>query len=577
MRLKTWHCLSLLALVVLVAYYPALHAGYNSVDDLKMINRISQWGPLEINHIFVRNGSSYYYRPLTILSYALDRDAWGFIASFMHLENILLHLTCAWLVFFITRRLLPLWGAEGCGPSLFAGLLFALHPLATESVCWISGRTDPLMAVFVLLAVWLVAVGMETGSFAASLGAGVALLLGGLAKEVAVFILPGVLWLIIVWPGTGRWLTRLRHRWLPLLTTTVGVVSYFALRNLTIARDTGVKTALKGMSGGDYDLPNKIRVAFKVYGFYFKKLLVPWPLNFGILEISKWYVLAGVVLMVALLYLVWRADVAGAFGLMAFFVLSPALLVVFGKMTWTPLAERYLYTSVALFAPLGTFLTLKLREILTHSNWRSCNIALAALVLIFLGTTLHRAWVWQDNLRLYRDTVAKSPGFAGAKSELASALRRRGDTAEAEEILVGMQGSASPAGFINDDLNLAGVYLSKDDPEGARQILLPLLDQNPKDRFELLQWLIRINDQRLGKTDDSSVKTAILQESLDWLLEQQQIRPSPFILYRVGKKYLALGQEEQALDFFKKAYAQAPRDAFYRGPAATFIRRIEGS
>ncbi len=161
MRLKTWHCLTFLALAVLAVYYPSLHAGYNSVDDLKMISGIDQSGPLDLVHLFVRSGS-YYYRPLTILTYILDRDAWGSIASFMHLENILLHLACAWLVFAITRRLLPLWGEEGQGPALFAGLFFALHPLATESVCWISGRTDPLMAVFLLLAVWLTVVALSS-------------------------------------------------------------------------------------------------------------------------------------------------------------------------------------------------------------------------------------------------------------------------------------------------------------------------------------------------------------------------------------------------------------------------------
>jgi hypothetical protein len=128
MRLKTWHCLCLLALVVLLVYYPSLHAGYNSVDDLKMISQVDQSGPLNLGGLFLPQGTSYYYRPLTILSYILDRDAWGSTPSFMHLENILLHLFCALLVYAITRRLLPVWGAESQLPALFAGLLFALHP-----------------------------------------------------------------------------------------------------------------------------------------------------------------------------------------------------------------------------------------------------------------------------------------------------------------------------------------------------------------------------------------------------------------------------------------------------------------
>jgi tetratricopeptide (TPR) repeat protein len=574
MRLKTWHCLSLLVLAVLLAYYPSLSAGYNSVDDLKMISGIDQSGPLDLQRLFVRSGS-YYYRPLTILSYTLDRDLWGSIPSFMHLENILLHLGCVWLVFAITRRLLPLWGAKGKGPALFAALFFALHPIATESVSWISGRTDPLMAVFLLLSVWLTLLALSSERKLAALAGGVALLLACLAKEVAVFILPGLLWLIVVYPGSAAWADRLRRRSWTLLMPTAGVVGYFALRHLAIARDSGISTALKGVTGGDYDLFNKVRVAFKVYGFYFKKLLVPWPLNFGIIEISGWYVLAGIILATLLLYLLWRADVAGAFGLMAFCVLSPALLVVFGNMTWTPLAERYLYTSAALFAPLAAYMVLRVQSLVAVSHRRRLDLALVALLLIFFATTLHRSWIWQDNLRLYQDTVVKSPGLSAAKTELASVLLRKGRTAEAEEVLAGMQGGNSVSGYINDDLNLAEVLLSRGDVEEARAILLPLLKINPKKYYDVLQALLRTNDQRIGSAETPELRLAIQQESLAWLEEQQRLRPSAFTVYRIAKMQLTMGDKIAALTSFRASLAKAPADAHYRGAAKTFIERLE--
>lgn len=573
MRLKTWHCLSFLIMAVLLVYYPSLSAGYNSIDDLKMIGGIDQSGPLDFGRLFVRSGS-YYYRPLTILSYTLDRDLWDSGASFMHLENILLHLVCACLVFFIIRRLLPLWGGVGQGTALFAALVFALHPIATESVSWISGRTDPLMAVFLLLAVWLTLVALSSGRPLAALASAAALFLACLAKEVAIFILPGLLWLIVVYPGQGRWFDRLRRRWWTLLMPLAGGIGYFSLRYLAIARDSGISTALKGVTGGDYDLLNKVRIAFKVYGFYFKKLFFPWPLNFGIIEISGWYVLAGMVLALLLLYLVWRADVAGAFGLMAFCVLSPALLVVFGKMTWTPLAERYLYTSSALFAPLVAFLILRLRTFVAASVRRRCDLALAILLLVFFGTTLHRAWIWQDNLRLYRDTVNKSPNLAAAKTELASALLRRGRTAEAERILASMQAGSSAPNYINDDINLAGVLLARGDLEGARAILLPYLNSSPKKYYDLLQALLRINDQRIGRAGTPGSRLAIQQESLAWLKEKQRLRPRAFTLYRIAKMQLSMGDKTAALLSFRAALIKAPVDVYYRGAAETFIKKL---
>lgn len=576
MRLKTWHCLVLLTLVSLVAYYPTLHAGYNSVDDLEMINAVDQIGPLDIPQLIFPHGTAYYYRPLIIFSYMFDRDVWGALPSFMHLENILLHLCCALLVFAITRRLLPLWGDKSLGLALLAGLFFAVHPLTTESVCWISGRTDLLMTVFLLLAVRLTLVALSSESILAGLAGGLALLLASLAKEVAVFVLPGLLWLIFVYPGQGSLLDRLRSRWPTLLMPMAGTGGYFLLRYFASARDSGVNTALKGVvAGGDYDYLNKARVALKVYGFYFKKLLIPWPLNFGIVEISGWYVLVGVLLGVVLIYLAWRADVVGAFGWMAFFVLSPALLVVFGKMTWTPLAERYLYTSVALIAPLVAFLVVRMGKSFKVNRSLPRDLALTALLLVFFGTTLHRAWIWQDNLRLYQDTVAMSPDFIPAKNELASAFMNRGRLAEAQSILRGIEANGSVAGYINDDMNLALILLSREDPDGAMAILRPLLDKNPKKYYDLLQLMIRTNDQRLGKVVDAAAKEAIHRENLGWLLEQQGLRPQPFTLYRIGKRYLALGDNVRALESFEQAYAQTPGDAYYREPAAKFIRQLQ--
>ena len=55
MKLKFWHGLLLTGWLVLVVYYPALHAGYNSVDDLKMINTIENSGALDLKGLFFRN------------------------------------------------------------------------------------------------------------------------------------------------------------------------------------------------------------------------------------------------------------------------------------------------------------------------------------------------------------------------------------------------------------------------------------------------------------------------------------------------------------------------------------------
>lgn len=90
---------------------------------------------------------SEFYRPLPLLSYALDRAALGNVPGSYHLGNLLVHAASAlalgaWIARRTRTRL----------HGLAAALVFATLPLASEPVFWISGRFDSMGLFFVLLA-----------------------------------------------------------------------------------------------------------------------------------------------------------------------------------------------------------------------------------------------------------------------------------------------------------------------------------------------------------------------------------------------------------------------------------------
>jgi tetratricopeptide (TPR) repeat protein len=89
----------------------------------------------------------HHYRPLVMLSFAGDRMLWGRTPSGYHATNIACHVMVAWLLLSLARAI-----GLGPGRSLIAALLFAAHPVQTEAVSYVSGRTDVLCALFVLLA-----------------------------------------------------------------------------------------------------------------------------------------------------------------------------------------------------------------------------------------------------------------------------------------------------------------------------------------------------------------------------------------------------------------------------------------
>lgn len=91
-----------------------------------------------------------YYRPIISLSYMVDYALWGLKPWGFHLSNIIFHTICCILVYLIGNSLF-----NNRYTSLAASLLFACHPIHTESVTWISGRTDVIAGVFFLSAFYL--------------------------------------------------------------------------------------------------------------------------------------------------------------------------------------------------------------------------------------------------------------------------------------------------------------------------------------------------------------------------------------------------------------------------------------
>ena len=80
-----------------------------------------------------------YFRPLVVLSFALDRACYGAHPAGYHFTNLAMHIASTLLVWAIARHTL--------GPGLrawSAAALFAIHPCHAQAIAWISGRTDVL-------------------------------------------------------------------------------------------------------------------------------------------------------------------------------------------------------------------------------------------------------------------------------------------------------------------------------------------------------------------------------------------------------------------------------------------------
>lgn len=335
-----------LPLLSFLLLLPLLGYGFLS-DDFPLIvanPRLQSWSLFFQNLLtpffsFPTNPQLHYWRPTTLLSYALELRLWGGSPWGFHLTNILLHTANTLLLYLLLKRFRP----EGPLPWT-ASLLFLLHPAHGENIAWISGRTDLLAFLFLALSL-LFRLEYEERKR----GLSISLLfftLALLSKEAALLFLP---LLFLLFPSKG-----LKNRLLLLLPYLSLLPLYLFLHQKaasTLALNRGLLWA---------DIPLALRSA----GAYVRILLFPnlpapyFPM--GELTVHPLlYTLSGLCgISLILLIIRFRREFPLTFpGLSLLLFLLPSLFPRF-LPTWPPIAPRFAYLASPLAALFFTELAL---------------------------------------------------------------------------------------------------------------------------------------------------------------------------------------------------------------------------
>lgn len=564
--LRPLYVVLLICFIVLAVYYPVIFAPFNSIDDTGLVNYLLNLNEVDTWQLLFPNVGTQYYRPLVMATFVADSYVWGLLASFMHLENILLHLGSTILVYLITCRLLVEKTPQNILVASITAILFGLHPIATEAVNWISGRTDVLAGFFVLASFLLFLKGqLEQKYWPVLLGGGL-LLAGSLSKETALFFFP-VLFIWCLFPPSD----------LDIQSSTrfkaVTCISYLAFSGLFlvlrwVALKNGDKIvralgSLTSSSGDAFNLLDVVRVSLKASGFYLKKLIIPTPLNFGIVGVAPEYILLGVMVAVGIMFCLYKRNVVSYLLLAAFFLILPSLVLPLLKVTWTPIAERYAYIASAPFLIAVSLCYIKYVHAFIPSK---PVIFIVVILLISVGViTNQRNLIWQDNLTLFEDTVKKSPGFAAAKNELAIALYERGRISEANKLLLANRGDDFQPSF----LNKAKVFINKGDLNEAKKLLITRVDKD----ISSLVLLIKVLDLQRETTDEAG-KIVIDRDLLQYLQQALNSTGDSFYHYRVGQVQMRLAQRDAAKESFKKAWQGSSPNSHYHDAAKKLAERL---
>lgn len=357
-----------------------------------------------------------FYRPLVSLSYALEWQLWGGRAGSFHVTNLLLHLGCCALVYLLGRQ------AGAAVPAAAAGAaLFGAFPRLTESVAWISGRTDVVAGLFGLSALALHRTGRGRAGW--RVGAGAALLAGLLAKEVAAAAAVAI---------AAQELARRRRR-APAWRETL---AHLAPSALALAAYTTMRLRAWAPEAVAEDvdhllLERLVWFPLQALGHYGWMLLDPLRPqtqigSLGVVEPR--FVAFGVAVALALLGLVawaWRGWSARGCALLALGLAALApVLHVLPLAVNVVAADRFLYLpAAALFAGLAAA-SGRLRAPARRALGAAALVAIAN----FAFATAWRTPVWGDDLLLWRDAAAHAPrGNAMPSARLGDVLSWRGD------------------------------------------------------------------------------------------------------------------------------------------------------
>ena len=470
-------CAALLAVAV---YVNALQNPFVYDDFRLIVENPTILNPWDLRSVIVRDIT----RPLVNISYALDTMIWGRIPLGYHITNLALHAINVMLVFWVAlfaagdRRRADV-SPTGDSPTVtgfVTAAVFAVHPMMTEAVGYVTGRSELLFTFFFLLGFlsgrrWMIGGGRRWWiACIASWMAGV------LAKETAA-MLPAVLvaydWFVLDGDRAER-RRRFLHLQLPMLAVALaaGIGRIAVLELIEFPGSPG--------ADGRYAL-----VQIEVIWRYLALFLAPrgQSIFHAVTLIDSFTSLRAIVNLAALaafLSLAWRLRRAHGlvgFGLVWFILLLVPTAVLFTLGRGEAMVERRTYLPAA-----GLFLILGYSFAGLWARAGRQRLLAGAAAVVFLASlsflTLMRNVVWHDPVTLTQEAARLAPGHWMPRVMVGEAFRQSGQCPDAAT-----EYRAAIALRPQEEFpytRLAGCLIAMRDLDGAEGALQELRAVNPQ-------------------------------------------------------------------------------------------------
>lgn len=408
--------LALVLLVTLGLYFPSLSNGFTNWDDPAQVIENA-----DIQHLSVENTarifSSFYvgmYQPVTEQVYAFIYALFGPSATAFHSISLLIHLLNIVLVFLLVKQF-----SGRYAPAVITAGLFALNPMQTESVCWVSAFSNLLYAAFFLLALMAYIRYVKSKSLQFLWYSMALFLLSLLSKPTAMAFPLVVLGLDLFYRRSFTRKLILEKLFFFAFAIAIGLLIIYA------REEAGHIIDISGRFGWG----ERVLMVIYALSFYIARLFAPFGLSafhpYPSDGLGVEYYIAPLVLLM-LLFLLWklrgeprRQVMVG----MLFFLLNMVIVLDLIPVGVQVVKERYAY-----LPGIGMYYAFSVLLLFLFSVKRRWLTTVIPLVFagFFALVSYSRSLGWSDSLSLWNDVLQKYPNASAA-------FINRGNAWQAEE------------------------------------------------------------------------------------------------------------------------------------------------
>jgi tetratricopeptide (TPR) repeat protein len=426
---------------------------------------LASWGSLK--QIFTLHSWAFtdyevpakFYRPLYLVWLLANNQLFHGMPGWFHLAGVFLHLGVVYLAFLTARRLM-----KDERLAAIAALLFALHPSKVESVAWVAGLTEVLLAVFFFGTVlaylrwvqgdlddadgarrdrWLVTSGL---CFAGAI----------FSKETAVLapvLIFAHYWMSKTWQGRSREVVKLVSPYV-----LVGI-AYWMIR-LEVMHGVAQLNGRLSASKTILTIPEAL-------WWYIGHVVWPFGLSLYYPEmiVRTASVTAFVLPAIALAGLAaayWRfARKSATAKLMGFWFVLTLLPPVVAILLLQP-HDRYLYLPTFAFAVVAAMLINKL-------DMTKAALVVGAIVIAFAAGSFITSCYWEDDLHIFERALVKAPDNMSVRSLLGGLLVDSGQKDRAFSIM--LDGYSRHPDSVNLSFAIAQLYQNQNQFPEARKFL----------------------------------------------------------------------------------------------------------